>query len=68
METLIEQLQNELNIPQKEAVAIVKAITEYVEKQHPLLKDLAQDEFAFFIHYFLTLNVYNIDKGKDASP
>jgi hypothetical protein len=32
-----------LNIPQKEAVAIVKAITEYVEKQHPLLKDLAQD-------------------------
>lgn len=43
METLIEQLQNELDIPQKEAVAIVKAITEYVEKQHPLLKDLAQD-------------------------
>jgi hypothetical protein len=45
METLIEQLQTELDIPQKEAVELVKAITEYVEKQHPLLKDLAQDLF-----------------------
>ena len=43
MEALIAQLQNELNIPEKEAVAIIKAITEYVEKQHPLLKDLAQE-------------------------
>jgi ferritin-like protein len=43
METLIEQLKTELKVSEEEAIKIMKAITEYVENQHPLLKDLAQD-------------------------
>ncbi|HEU4472598.1 MAG TPA: hypothetical protein VFR58_16000 [Flavisolibacter sp.] len=43
METLIEQLKAGLNISGEEALEIMKAISEYVEDQHPLLKDLAND-------------------------
>ena len=43
MDILIEQLKSELNISETDAIDLVKAITEYIENQHPLLKDIAQD-------------------------
>lgn len=43
MDALIEQLKKELNLPENEAVAIIRAITEFVENQHPVLKDLTRD-------------------------
>jgi len=43
METLIETLKTELKVTEEEAIRIMKTIAEYVENQHPLLKDLAQN-------------------------
>ena len=43
METLIEQLRNELKISEEEAIKIMKTIAEFVENQHPLLKDLTHN-------------------------
>lgn len=43
MESLVAQLMTELNVPEAEAIEIMKTIAEYVEKQHPLLNDVAQD-------------------------
>jgi hypothetical protein len=43
MDLLIEQLKSELKISETEAIDLVRAITEYIENQHPLLKDIAQD-------------------------
>ena len=43
MERLIDQLKDSLNISEDEAVEMIQAITEYVENQHPLLKDMARE-------------------------
>ena len=45
METLIEQLKTELNVSENEAIMIMKTISEFIETQHPILKDVAKDIF-----------------------
>jgi hypothetical protein len=45
METLIEELKTELNINEEKALEIIKAIADYVEQQHPVLKDISKDIF-----------------------
>ena len=41
MDTLVNQLTAGLNIPQEKALEIIKTIVNYVENQHPVIKDLA---------------------------
>ena len=45
METLIEQLKTELKVSENEAVVIMKAISEFIENKHPLLKKVTHDLF-----------------------
>lgn len=45
METLIEELKAELKISEEKALEIIKAISEYVEQQHPVLKDISKNIF-----------------------
>ena len=42
METLIEQLKTELKVSENEAITIMKSISEYIETQHPLLKEVTK--------------------------
>jgi polyhydroxyalkanoate synthesis regulator phasin len=42
MESLVDQLQKEMNISAEEARRIIETIAVYVSRQHPLLSELSQ--------------------------